>query len=167
MAANNDSPQSLPLNDLVPNKLRLGNETPIGLSEHMSQQEMTPSSVAPDEDNDNFLGLYYCVDVKALNDWATVTRFMKGSIGFVVQEPEITDDFKQFLIKMYDSSWEKRVLGYQPMIIEQLYALITEYSKLTTRFRRAWLDQFDSWIPSQIWAQFRGLAESGGFLEIE
>ena len=70
---------------------------------------MTPSPVAPDEDNDNFLGLYYRVDVEALDEWAPVTIFMRGSIGFVVQEPETTDDFKQFLITMYGSNWEKRI----------------------------------------------------------
>ena len=78
----------------------------------MPQQEMTPSSVAPDEDNDNFLGLYYRVDVEALDEWATVTSFMRESIGYVVQEPEITDDFKQFLITMYGSNWAKRILSY-------------------------------------------------------
>ena len=86
---------------------------------------MTPSPVVPDEDHDHFLGLYYRVDVEALDEWATVTSFMRGSIGYVVQEPDITDNFKQFLIIMYGSNWEKRVLSYQTMIIEQLYALIT------------------------------------------
>ena len=70
----------------------------------MPQQEMTPSPVAPDEDHDKFLGSYYRVVVYALDEWATVTNFMRGSIGYVVQEPEITDDFKQFLIKMYGSN---------------------------------------------------------------
>ena len=65
---------------------------------------MTPSPIAPDESNDNFLGLYYRVDVEALDDWATVSHFMKGSIGFVIQELEITDYFKQFLIIMYGSN---------------------------------------------------------------
>ena len=92
---------------------------------------------------------------------------MRGSIGFVVQEPEITDDFKQFLITMYGSNWEKRVLSYQTMIIEQLYALITGYSKLTSPLKRAWLAQFNSWTPSQLRAQIKGLAEFGSFLEIE
>ena len=56
---------------------------------------------------------------------------------------------------------------YQRMIVEQLYALITGYSKLTSRIKRAWLAQFDSWTPRQFRAQFKGLAECGGFLEIE
>ena len=104
MAANNDSPRSPPLNEQAPNNPKLGNEIPLGLAKHMPQQEKTPSPVSPDEDHDNFLGLYYRVDVEALDERATVTSFMRGSIGYVVQEPEITDDFKQFLIKMYGSN---------------------------------------------------------------
>ena len=167
MAAINDSPRSSPLNEQGTNNQRLGIEIPLGLPDHMPQQEMTPSPVVPDEDHDHFLGLYYRVDVEALDEWATVTSFMRGSIGYVVQEPEITDNFKQFLIIMYGSNWEKRVLSYQTMIIEQLYALITGYSKLTSRMKRACLAQFDSWSPSQLRAQIKGLAESGGFLEVE
>ena len=145
----------------------MGVKIPLGLQEQERQQEMTISAVAPDESNDNFLGLCYPVDVEALNDWATVAHLMKGSIGFVVQEPEVTDDFKQFLIIMYGSNCEKRVLGYQAMIIEQLYALITGYGQLISRRKRAWLNQFDSWSPNQIRSQLKGLAKFGGFLEIE
>ena len=54
MAANNDSPRSPPLNEQGPNNQRLGIEIPLGLPEHIAQQEMTPSPVAPDEDHDNF-----------------------------------------------------------------------------------------------------------------
>ena len=167
MAANNDSPRFPPLNEQVPNNQRLRIEIPLGLPEHMPQEEMTPSPVVPDEDHDHFLGLDYRVDVEALSECATVTGFMRGSIEYVLQEPEITDNFKQFLINMYGSNWEKRVLSYQTMIMEQLYALITEYSKLTSRIKRAWLAQFDSWSPSQLRAQIKGLAASGGFLELE
>ena len=167
MAANNDFPRSPPLNEQGPNNQRLGIEFPLGVPEHMPQQEMTSSSVVPDENHDNFLGLCYRVDVEAIDEWATVTSFMRGSIGYVVQEPEITYDFKQFLIRIYSPNWEKRVLSYQTMIVEQLYALITGYSKLTSRIKRAWLAQFDSWTPSQLRAQINGLSESGGFLEIE
>ena len=167
MAANNDSPRSPPLNEQRPKNQRLGIEIPLGLSEHMPQQEMTPSLVAPDENHDNFLRLYYRVDVEALDEWATVTSFMRGSIGYVVQEPKITDDFKQFLITMYGSNWEKRVLSNQTMIVEQLYALINGYSKFTSRIKRASLAQFDSQSSSQLRAQIKGLAESGGFLETE
>ena len=159
MAARNDSPRPLPLNEQVPNNQRLGIEIPLGLPEHMPQQEMTPSPVAPDEDHDSFLGLYYRVDVEALDEWATLTSFLRGSIGYVVQEPENTDDFKQFLITMYGSNCEKRVFSYQTKIVEQLFALITGISKFTSRIKRAWLTQFDSWSSSQLRAQIKMLAE--------
>ena len=117
--------------------------------------------------NENFFRFDYQVDVEALNDWATVTHFMKGSIGLVVQAPEVTDDFRQFLIIMYGSNWEKRVLGYQTMIIEQLYALITGYGKLTSRMNWVCLNPFDSCSRNQFEAQLKRLAESSSFLEIE
>ena len=166
MAANNDSPRPPPLNEQRPKNQRLGIEIPLGLPKHM-HQEMIPSPVAPDDDHDNFLRLYYRVDVEALDEWATDTSFVRGSIAYVFQEPEISNDFKQFLIRMYGSNWEKRVLSYQTMIVEQLCSLRTRYSKLTSRIKRAWLAQFDSWTPNQLRAQFKGLTESGGFLEIE
>ena len=85
MAANNNSPQSPPLNDEVPLNPRLWIEIPVGLTDISAQQEMTTSPVAPDENNDNFLGVYYRLDVEELNDWATVIHFMEESIRFVVQ----------------------------------------------------------------------------------
>ena len=86
---------------------------------------MTPSPVAPNENDDNFLGLFYRVDVESSNGWATVTQFMGGSLGYVVQEPHHTENLKQTFIIMYGSKWEKRVLAYQTMIVEQLYVLNT------------------------------------------
>ena len=68
MAANNDSPRSPPLNEQVPNNPRLGIEIPLRLPEHKPQQKITSSPVAPKEDNDNFLGFYYRVEVEALDE---------------------------------------------------------------------------------------------------
>ena len=42
MVANNDSPRSPPLDHQLPNIPRLGTEIPLGLPEHMPQQELTP-----------------------------------------------------------------------------------------------------------------------------
>ena len=128
----------------VPINPRLGIELLLGIPEHLPEQELTPLPVAPNENDDNSLGLFYRVDVESLNDWATVTPFMRGSIGFVGQEPDVTADFKQILIIMYGSNWEKRVLTYQTVVVEQLYALITSNGKLTSGMKRAWLNQFDS-----------------------
>ena len=54
---------------------------------------MTPSPVAPDGNYDNFLGLYYRVDVEVLINWADEKFFMGGSIGYVVQDPDFSGDF--------------------------------------------------------------------------
>ena len=106
------------------------------------------------------------------NFWLKIRRtfyffFRSNSWQFSSIQPEFTDDFKHFLITMYGSNWEKRVLSYQTMTVEQLYAPITGYNKLISRIKRAWLPQFDSWSSNQLRVQIKGLAESGGFLEIE
>ena len=54
---------------------------------------MTPSPVAPEENYDNFLALYYRVDVEVLNNWADEKLFMRGSIGYVVQDLDFTGHF--------------------------------------------------------------------------
>ena len=91
---------------------------------------------------------------------------MRGSIEYVVQEPDFTEDFKQLLIIMYDSNWEKRVLTYQTWIVGRLFALLTASGKLTSCMKLAWLNQFNSWFPSQLHDHFKEFAEPGGFLEL-
>ena len=89
---------------------------------------------------------------------------MRGSIGYVVQEPEVTDDFKQFLIIFV---WLQLGEESSQLPNNDSRTNICSYSKLTSRIKRAWLTPFDSWTPSQLPAQIRGLAEPGCFLEIE
>ena len=55
--ANRNSPQSPPLQDQVPNQMRIGIEIP--LDPDIPEPELTPSSVAGDDGSDNFLGLFY------------------------------------------------------------------------------------------------------------
>ena len=103
--ANANSPHSPSLQEQIPQRMKAG----IGtfLDNNLPKSEMTPSPAAPDENKDNNLGLDYRVEVEALDDWATVTRFSSGNVGYVVQEPEITNDFQHFIITMYGSNWEK------------------------------------------------------------
>ena len=75
--ANRNSPQSPPLQDQVPNQMKIGIEIP--LDPGMPETELTPSPVAGDHGSDNLLGLFYRVDVEALEEWANVTNFMMGS----------------------------------------------------------------------------------------
>ena len=98
--ANRNSPQFSPLQEQVLQQLRIVMETP--LDNNLPQPEMTPSPATLGLS----LGLYYRVDVEALNDWATVTLFMRGSFGFVVQEPDVTDNFRHFLSIMQAHSWK-------------------------------------------------------------
>ena len=151
----------------VQNIPRLKIEIPLGLPERLLEQELTFSPVALYENDDKFLGLFYRVYVESLNDWVTFTQFTRGSMGYVVQEPHVTGDFKQFLIIMYGSDWGKRVLARQTMIVGLEYALIIGYSTLISRMKRAYSNKFFFWTPSQLWAQLRGFTESGGFLELE
>ena len=60
--------------------MRIGIEIP--LDPDMPDSELTRSAVAEDHGSDNFLGLFYRVDVEALEEWANVTNFMMGRLGF-------------------------------------------------------------------------------------
>ena len=97
----------------------------------MPELELTLSPVTGNDGSDNFLGLFYRVVVEALEEWANVTKFLMGGLGFSVEKPEITSNFRDFLLTMYGNNSEKRILRYTAMIIEQLKALITGFCKLT------------------------------------
>ena len=87
-----NSPPSPPLQDQVPNQMRIGIQIP--LYPDKPEPELTRSTVAGDHESDNFLGPFYRVDVEALEEWAKVTNFMIGGLGFSFEEPEITSNFR-------------------------------------------------------------------------
>ena len=62
---NRISHQSPPMREQVPNNIKLAIENPLSLAERLPEQEMTPSRVAPNENNDNFLGLFHRLDVES------------------------------------------------------------------------------------------------------
>ena len=90
--------------------MRIGIGNPLDNS--LSEPELTLPPVAPNEKNDTFFGLCYRLDYEVFNDWASVTRLKRVTIVFAVQEPDITDDFKQFLINMYGLNWQKKLVAY-------------------------------------------------------
>ena len=96
--ANGNLPQSPPQQDQVPNQTRIGIEIP--LDPDIPEPELTSYPVAEDDGSDNFLGLLYRVDAEALEKWANVTNFMMGGLGFSVEEPETTSNFRNFLLIM-------------------------------------------------------------------
>ena len=127
--AKRNSPQSPPLQDQVPNQMRT--EIEFRLDPDMPEPQLTPSPVAGDHGSDNCLGLSYRVDVEALEEWANVTNFMMGDLGFEVEEPEITSNFRDFLLIMYRKYWIKRILHCTTRIIGHLEAVMTGFCKLT------------------------------------
>ena len=102
-----------------------------------------------------------------LNNWVDVTLLMRGSFGYVVQEPDFTDYCRQFLWLMYWANWEKRIMKQSVVFMEDLYAFNTGHCKLPSHLKRAWLWQFDSWSPSVLRAQLIGLLQSERLLEVE
>ena len=100
--ANRNTPQSPPLQDQVPNQMTIGIE--ILLDPDMPEPVLTRSPVAGDDGSDNFLGLFYQVDAEAVEEWAHVTNFMMGGLGFSVEEPEITTYFCDFLPILYGNN---------------------------------------------------------------
>ena len=163
--AKRSSPQSPPLQDQVPTQMRIGIKIP--LDSDMPKPKLTPSPVAGDNGSGNFLGLFYRVNVEVLEEWTNLTIFMMDSFGFSVEEPEITRNFRDFLLIMYGNNWKKQILRYTTMVIEQLKALITGFCNLTNYQKTQWAERFDSWPPSTLRVELKRLAESGGFLEIE
>ena len=109
--------------------MRIGIEIP--LDPDMPELQLTPSPVAGHDGFDNFLGLFHRVDVEALEEWANVTNNMMGGLGFSVEEPEITSNFRDFFLIMYGNNGQKRFLYYTTKIIDQLRALIPDFCKLT------------------------------------
>ena len=156
-----NSPKSPQLQDQVPTQMRIGIGIPLDTD--IPEPELTLSPVAGDDGSDNFLRLFYRVDVEALEEWAKVTNFMMGGLGFSGEEPESTTNFRDLLLIMYGNLWEKRSLCYTTMVIEQLKALITGFCKLTIYRKRQWAKRFNSWPPSTLRVQLKALAESGGF----
>ena len=145
---------------------KLGIEIPLGSPPALIPADCS-SSEAADPANDNFLGFYHRLDAQALKDWTNVTLFMRGSIGFEVKKSDVTDNLKQFLIIMFGQIWDKKKTWIQdddyPTVIfaNNMLWQVNQSPKTTS------LDQFDSWILSQLRAQLTGLADSGGFIEID
>ena len=136
--ANRNSPQYPPLQDQVPNQMRIGIE--FLLDPDMPDPELILSPVSGDDGSHNFSGLFYRVHVEVLEEWANATNFMMDGLGFPVEELEITTNFRDFLLIINGNIWEKRIFRYITMVIEQLAALITCFCKLTNYHKTQWAE---------------------------
>ena len=162
MVASNNSPQSLPLNEQVPQQMRIGIEVTLD-----PESELSPSPVTRGPGLDNWLGLFYRVDVDALEIWAKNTNIMSVSFGCSVEEPEVTEDLRKILKIMYRNNWEPRVLRFTDTIIEKLKSLLTGFCKVTSRQRTVWCRHFNSWTPSQLQGHLLWLAGEEVIVEVE
>ena len=97
--------------------MRIGIEIP--LDRYKPEPELTPSPVAEDRGSNEFMGFFYRVVVEALEEWANVTNIMKGGLGFSVELPEITSNFRYFREYVW-KNWEKRILRCTKMLREHL-----------------------------------------------
>ena len=88
------------------------------LAPDMPEPALTPSPVAGDDGTDNFLGLFSRVGLEAPEERANVTNLMMGGLGLSVEEPEITSNFRAFLLIRYGNRWEKRNLHFITMTID-------------------------------------------------
>ena len=93
--ANRNSQQSPPLQDQVPNQMKIVIE--ILQDPDMPEPEMIPSPVAGNDGSENLLGLFYRVDVEALEEWAVVTNFLMGGFASSVEKSEIMSNFRASL----------------------------------------------------------------------
>ena len=80
------------------------------LDPDMPKPELYPSPVVGNPGSDNCLGLFYRVDVYAVKTWARNTNFLSGSLGYSVEEPEVTEDFREFPRTLSGNIWESRML---------------------------------------------------------
>ena len=97
--ANRSSPRSPPLENQVPNQMRIGIEIPL------DRECLNPNYLLP-----RLLGIlgvatsmnpFYRADVEALEEWANVLNFKTGYLGFSVEEPEITSNIHEFFLIRY------------------------------------------------------------------
>ena len=84
------------------------------------------------------------MDADALEEWANVTNFMIGGLGFSVEEPEITSKFRDFFLFMYGTYWEKQILPYITTVMDQINFLIVGFRKLTNYQKPGWAERFHS-----------------------
>ena len=96
-----------------------------------------------------------------------IRNWMRGGVGYLVQEPLITERFKGFLQFLYGPQWENKLLTGGGMLLAQLGASVSGYSLLTGSQMFQWDRLFPAWTSAELRFQLVKLAEAGGFTEVE
>ena len=116
----------------------------------------------------SFLSLFNRRDVDRLENWASLSRSMRGSPGFALSGAPIPNAFVSFLRANLGARWEGTLLSpLGELVLCQLRAYIDGFCQLTSFERGQWVRLYQLWTREERASQLRRLAEKGGFLEIE
>ena len=129
--------------------------------------EVFPVWELPDDGN-NFMNFFTRADVLELKPWSETTRNRRNEEGYVVEEPDLPQNFVAFLIEYHGTQWEVKFLraATEPLFA-QLLSYVAGYARLTSHNKLIFRNNFESWSEEVKREQLRLLAESGGFLELE
>ena len=99
-----------------------------------------------------------------MEEWRTVTRALRGSLGFVVTALPISAEFWQFLKGLHGAQFEELLLsGSGEHYIDRLKAYVSGFSRLTSTQAQQWLGQFYAWSGAEQRRRLAELARSSNF----
>ena len=75
------------------------------------EQELVPGWELPDDGN-NFPNFYTRTDVMDLKNWAQETRNRVNEVGYVVEDPAISQNFTAYLLEHHGPQWEAKFLQF-------------------------------------------------------
>ena len=120
------------------------------------------------DDGTNFNIFFTRADVLKLKHWAAITRQRRNEEGYVVEEPLLPQNFREFLVEYHGTQWEIKFLqaATEPLVA-QFLAHVAGYARLTSHNKRIFRQSFETCSVAVKREQLRLLAESDGFLELE
>ena len=120
-----------------------------------------------DPGSQHFLNLFTRRDIDRLENWASLSRSLRGTPGFSVPRVPVPNALASFLRTNFGARWEVTLLSpLGELIVLQLRANINGYALLTCFERGQWMRMYSLWSVQERAAQLRRLAEKGGFLHI-
>ena len=98
--------QSTPFHEQHPNQ-QLNIEIPLN-NPHEDDDEITPSPVAGDDGSDSFFRALVSDGCRSPGRVESNTNFMIGGIGFSLEDPEITTNFRDLLNRIFGNKWANK-----------------------------------------------------------
>ena len=129
-----------------------------------------PVTGAAEPEEVHLLGVLQRRHVDALEAWRVSVLAVRSSPAFIVPPaPLAFAGLEDSLLRvMLGELWEERVLSAAgDVLLAQLHAYITGYSRLAAPRRQRWERGFASWTPEYRAEQLASLASSAGVWEME